>query len=309
MALPGALRVAARWKSRCSGMASPPRASALLALLDEIPGPPRCPVRTATSRAAQAPAPAPAADIGEASQPLPAFESWKVAELKSECKRLGLVTSRPKHKLAELLYQAYAYRDQDTVRCPPNASKVPEPICISDSDSSPAAPSAGDSSDSDLQYLGAIPAARRSHGRSSSEPALEEQIASLSLDKRTHQRRTSPTRARPRRRRDAAGPPSEASSDAEVHSDIEAEEAPRTDASAAEIFDKHANTLDVPMNEAIMSNVQLYRRILLFEPVSLDEFMSLAARAGCTTGSSARDRSRISTWLDTQGICFYEGEL
>ena len=94
-----------------------------------------------------------------------------------------------------------------------------------------------------------------------------------------------------------------------MHSDIEAEEAPRTDASAAEIFDKHANTLDVPMNEAIMSNVQLYRRILLFEPVSLDEFMSLAARAGCTTGSSARDRSRISTWLDTQGICFYEGEL
>lgn len=60
------------------------------------------------------------------------------------------------------------------------------------------------------------------------------------------------------------------------------------------------------LHDAIMSDEDLYRRILLFEPISFDEVNSLAKKAGV---QGLRSKEILRNWLDVQCICFYSAEL
>ncbi|WFD27264.1 hypothetical protein MNAN1_002260 [Malassezia nana] len=76
----------------------------------------------------------------------------------------------------------------------------------------------------------------------------------------------------------------------------------------SELYSPHANDMDEPMCHAIRKDTQLYQRILLMEPISLDEFLGVARRAGVLGDSVSRNRASLRTWLDSQGICFYEAD-
>lgn len=65
-------------------------------------------------------------------------------------------------------------------------------------------------------------------------------------------------------------------------------------------------TLSQQLHKAITSDADLYKRILLFEPISFDEISSTAKRAGV---KGLRSKEALRTWLDRQGICHYSGEL
>lgn len=65
-------------------------------------------------------------------------------------------------------------------------------------------------------------------------------------------------------------------------------------------------TLSQQLHRAITSDADLYKRILLFEPISFDEISSTAKRAGV---KGLRSKEALRTWLDRQGICHYSGEL
>lgn len=71
------------------------------------------------------------------------------------------------------------------------------------------------------------------------------------------------------------------------------------------IYNAQPNDIDERLISALQ-NSQLYRRILLLEPVSLGECCSLFPAAKISTGSVQYDRSIMRTWLDTQGICYFE---
>lgn len=60
------------------------------------------------------------------------------------------------------------------------------------------------------------------------------------------------------------------------------------------------------LHDAIMSDEDLYRRILLFEPIPLEEVSALAKKAGV---QGLRSKEILRNWLDVQCICFYSGEL
>ena len=60
------------------------------------------------------------------------------------------------------------------------------------------------------------------------------------------------------------------------------------------------------LHDAIISDEDLYRRILLFEPISFDEVNSLAKKAGI---QGLRSKETLRNWLDVQCICFYSTEL
>ena len=71
------------------------------------------------------------------------------------------------------------------------------------------------------------------------------------------------------------------------------------------IYNAQPNDIDERLISALQ-NSQLYRRILLLEPVSLEECCSLFPAAKISTGSMPYDRRIMRTWLDTQGICYFE---
>jgi len=77
----------------------------------------------------------------------------------------------------------------------------------------------------------------------------------------------------------------------------------------SELYSPHANSMDEPMCQFIMQDSKLYERVLLMEPISLDEFLGVALRAGILSASTSRNRANLRTWLDSQGICFYESEF
>ncbi|PWN37335.1 uncharacterized protein FA14DRAFT_159433 [Meira miltonrushii] len=60
------------------------------------------------------------------------------------------------------------------------------------------------------------------------------------------------------------------------------------------------------LHDALMSDENLYRRILLFEPVPFEEVSALAKKAGV---QGLRSKEILRNWLDVQCICFYSGEL
>lgn len=59
------------------------------------------------------------------------------------------------------------------------------------------------------------------------------------------------------------------------------------------------------LQQSILKDKQLYRRILMFEPVALDEVMSVARR----NGVKVKDRIQVRSWLDEHGITNYSEEL
>lgn len=60
------------------------------------------------------------------------------------------------------------------------------------------------------------------------------------------------------------------------------------------------------LHDAVLADEDLYRRILLFEPIAFDEFSSLAKRENV---QGLRNKETLRNWLDVQCICFYSAEL
>lgn len=198
------------------------------------------------------------------------FAQWKVAELKDECRRLGLVTSRPKKELVAILTQYYAKKDKDMSRSKVAAASTIPIIEITDSD-------AESSSSSGFEVIEAV-------SRNNASMAMDSLVASTAqLDLNA----------------DADKPASLSTSSPIAEG---AEEASQV----SELYSPHANDMDEPMCYAIQKDTQLYQRILLMEPISLDEFLGVARRAGVLGDSASRNRASLRTWLDSQGICFYE---
>lgn len=200
---------------------------------------------------------------------IPDFKSWKVLQLKQECKRLGLVTSRTKQGLIELLREYYETKSMNENK---SAKIEPHVIVISDSET--------DEHSTSFEVV---------ESKSTSPPAekgrLSDALKSLSLnDKDTISRSTSSC-------------PS-----------ISENELPTND--HAGTYGPQPNFMDKPMCDAIFADEQLFKRILMLEPISLDEMLGVAHRSKVLTSASAtRNRAELRTWLDCQGICFYEAEL
>lgn len=200
---------------------------------------------------------------------IPDFKSWKVLQLKQECKRLGLITSRTKQGLIELLREYYETESMNENK---SAKIEPHVIVISDSET--------DEHSTSFEVV---------ESKSTSPPAekgrLSNALKSLSLnDKDTISRSTSSC-------------PS-----------ISENELPPND--HAGTYGPQPNFMDKPMCDAIFADQQLFKRILMLEPISLDEMLGVAHRSKVLTSASAtRNRAELRTWLDCQGICFYEAEL
>lgn len=59
------------------------------------------------------------------------------------------------------------------------------------------------------------------------------------------------------------------------------------------------------LQQSILKDAQLYKRILMFEPIALDEIMSVARK----NGVKVKDRIQVRSWLDQHGITNYGEEL
>ena len=192
---------------------------------------------------------------------IPDFFSWKVTELKDECKRLGLAPSRRlKEGLVGLLNEYYTTHD---MRC---QMRKPEVIIISDTES--------EASSTSVEIVETLCTQPDSF---CTETDLSGALSSLQLEN-TSSLSSSPSSA-----------PKE------------------TD----DVFSEKPNSMDKPMCNAIFANKKLHMRVLLMEPISLDEFYGVAESMGVfgTSKSVARKRAKLRAWLDSQGICFYEAEL
>lgn len=204
---------------------------------------------------------------------IPDFKSWKVLQLKQECKRLGLVTSRTKQGLIELLREYYEKESMNENK----ASKIdPNVIVISDSEL--------DEHSTSFEVV---------ESKSTSPPVekgrLSNALKSLSL---SDHGTISTSRSR----------------SASTCSSTSESELPTND--HASTYGPQPNFMDQPMCDAIFADEQLFKRILMLEPISLDEMLGVAHRSKVLTSASAtRNRAELRTWLDCQGICFYEAEL
>lgn len=200
-----------------------------------------------------------------------AFEHWRVIELKSECRRLGLVTSRPKKELVALLNNYYAKNNL----VPPSAAETKAQSSVSVVEISESESSSSSSSGFEI-----VDTVRLSDMKNEME-SLVESTANLDLNSRP----TKPLLT-----------PSTTSEERET-------------AQVSELFSPHANFIDEPLCQTIMQDSKLYERVLQMEPISLDEFLGVARRAGVLTDSTSQNRANLRTWLDSQGICFYESEF
>lgn len=220
------------------------------------------------------------------------FEAWSLVELKRQCRTLGLVTSRSKGALIEMLRTFYQeHTEVDMPRAPPSSSAAP-----AEGPSSPNVITISDTDSSGIEMVEAPKAPRRRRKakespassdawNTSEEAQLEQGLEALSLGAR-----------KPRRRKSASS--SESDGDPEMAARM-----------AADLYGSEPNAMDEVMCSAIYQDEQLYQRILLLEPVPLDEMMGVGIRAQVLSGAGTKERARMRTWLDTQGICFYEGDL
>lgn len=62
------------------------------------------------------------------------------------------------------------------------------------------------------------------------------------------------------------------------------------------------------MTLAIRTNPAVWERILRYEPISFDEFVSIASQNGLSMDSGKR-KEELRTWLDRQCICFFSNDL
>lgn len=222
------------------------------------------------------------------------FEAWSLVELKRQCRTLGLVTSRSKGVLIEMLRVFYQeHSEVDMPRAPPSASSSAAPA---EGPSSPNVITISDTDSSGIEVVEAPKAQRRRRKAkespvssdawsTSEETQLEQGLEALSLGARKLRRRKSASSS---------------------ESEVDPETAARM---AADLYGSEPNAMDEAMCSAIYQDEQLYQRILLLEPVPLDEMMGVGIRAQVLSGAGTKERARMRTWLDTQGICFYEGDL
>ncbi|KDN50354.1 hypothetical protein K437DRAFT_255058 [Tilletiaria anomala UBC 951] len=68
------------------------------------------------------------------------------------------------------------------------------------------------------------------------------------------------------------------------------------------------------LKQAVQDDAQLWRRILLMEPIPLDEFVSIANRPASRGGAglgikTVKHRLELRNWLEMQGICTFADEL
>ncbi|SPO30095.1 uncharacterized protein UTRI_05934 [Ustilago trichophora] len=119
------------------------------------------------------------------------------------------------------------------------------------------------------------------------------------------------TTASPRkktRRKSGSLSPSSSSSSAEVPlSTLTSAAVEETEDGGGEAVDP-SPALAETMTTAIRSNEGLWARILRYEPISFDEFVSLATQSGISM-DSGKSKEELRTWLDRQCICFYSAEL
>ena len=121
-------------------------------------------------------------------------------------------------------------------------------------------------------------------------------------------------------KRTGRNPDSEDSSD-EATDDSGEEEEDEEEEEEQVAFPSLSEATSIQLKRAIRADAQLWRRILLMEPISLDEFVSIANRPARTdsagTGPSGaglavktgKQRAELRTWLEMQGICTYADEL
>lgn len=232
------------------------------------------------------------ADFSSASRPpisTPSpFSSWRVVSLKSECRRLGLVTSRNKQGLIALLDQYYATHPELSIPLEePRTSSEPAVLVISDTDSTT-------THSSDFEIIESKSSPRKKTDCTTS--LLENQIRSIHLDSDVSEHHEDENNT------STSSVQNDSADDTDDGSFSTVEE-------TVDLYGPQRNDMDEPLCTAIFSDTELYQRILRMEPISLDEFMSVAQRSGTLTGSMTRNRARLRTWLDTQGICFYEADL
>lgn len=204
------------------------------------------------------------------------FAACRVTELRELCRSLGLRTSRPKAELIAMLEKFYAEHDG------PDRNKQPS---LDTSSSSQEA-------DSSVEIVRVAQARGDNHQTILLEDNTDEEIEPLQEALGTLE--ISSLGRRPSSRTSGHSEPMSPD-----FSNLE----------PVHLYSHEANKLDKILCDAICQDQQLYRRILLLEPIPLDEFIGLAKRHKITTRSAAKDRAAMRTWLDTQGICFYEGDL
>lgn len=193
------------------------------------------------------------------------FDSWKVSELKEQCRTLGLRTSRPKAELIQML-EAY-YKQQNELSL--DAADAPN-VIECESDSSVEVVHVKTTQSSACETVKAVP--------------LEETLASLHLSPDEHAQSLSSA------------------------SDLSSGSV-SPDRISVDLYGSEANGVDKVLCDALYQDKQLYLRIILLEPIPLDEILGVARRANVLSGVAQRDRAMMRSWLDTQGICFYEGDL
>lgn len=194
------------------------------------------------------------------------FDSWKVSELKEQCRTLGLRTSRPK---AELIQMLEVYYKQQNNELSPDSADAPSTIEC-ESDSSVEVVHVKTTQLSAREAVKAVP--------------LDERLASLHLS------------------------PDENAQSLSSASDLSSGSI-SPDRVSEDLYGSEANGVDKVLCDALYQDKQLYLRIILLEPIPLDEILGVARRANVLTGVAQRDRAMMRSWLDTQGICFYEGDL
>lgn len=209
------------------------------------------------------------------------FAAQKLPELKALCRSLGLRTTLKKAELVAMLDAYYAERGEVPNIAPQNDTKTP-----SESPDTSTIPIAD--SDSSVEFIRVAhrsPTSRRK-SKTNATGDLEKAMEAINLSS------------------------SSAESDVPGSSDSEAIESAETQESLAlDLYGSEANDLDEVLCNAIYQDKQLYRRILLLEPIPLDEMVGLGKRLNLLPGSIVKNRARMRTWLDTQGICFYEADL
>ncbi|WFC99589.1 hypothetical protein MYAM1_002334 [Malassezia yamatoensis] len=203
------------------------------------------------------------------------FATLTVAQLRDVCRSVGLRTSLKKSELIASL-EAY-YDDPGNQLCSSSEDALTIPASETDPDSS-------------VEFVSEKKATnlrRNSVGVQNFplDESLIKAVSSLDISKSPKRQSASPSKAKERRAR------VKAQEDLDYQLGLKSSE------------------LDRVLCGAIYQDKQLHRRILLLEPIPLDEFIGLARRQNITTGTIWRDRARLRAWLDTQGICFYEADL
>lgn len=274
---------------------------------------------------------------------IPSFEEWTTSALQAEVKRYGFKVSRKRSTLIDQLKAVYEalHRPNSSCEAPVarnEAENIPveaeikqggrtkrklvlpesaasakglgkgkgrrsDPFVLdasSDSDASLSSPSApiqganggyGEEQEEIGDYTAQLELEALSATDGSSSPSSSDVPLS------THTSPSKPRRGRPPSR---SRSPSTSSLDVPLASTTTAE----TEGEPTEPTPALAET----MTTAIRSTPIVWDRILRYEPISFDEFVSIATQNELQMDTGKR-KDELRTWLDRQCICFYSNDL